>query len=83
MNPASLSRLMSRITQETVGVPVSPHLFRTAGASSAAIYAGNRPYLASVLLDHRDPRVTEEHYNRASSMTAAQSYAELVDALRK
>jgi len=60
---------ISKITLETLGVDVSPHLFRTAAASTAAAYGGNTPHLASALLNHTDPRVTEEHYNRASSMS--------------
>ena len=28
------------------------------------------PHLASALLNHTDARVTEEHYNRASSVSA-------------
>src|SRR5258707_1876547 len=43
-----------------------------------AVYGGSTPYLASAVLDHTDPRVTEEHYNRATSMSAAQSYATLI-----
>jgi integrase len=83
MLASNISTLVSKITRETIGVSVSPHLFRTAGASTAAIYGGSTPNLASALLDHRDPRVTEDDYNRASSMSAAQVYASLVDALRK
>ena len=69
------ANLITRITLETIGVPVSPHLFRTAAASTAAIYGGNMPHLASALLTHTDPRVTEEHYNRASSISASKIYA--------
>lgn len=83
MHPAALSRLISEVTRQTVGVRVSPHLFRTAAASSAAIFAGDQPYLASALLHHRDSRVTQDHYNRASTMSAANLYRELVDALRR
>jgi integrase len=79
----NISTLVSKITHETLGVSVSPHLFRTSGASTAAIYGGSMPYFASALLDHRDPVVTEEHYNRASSMSAALAYASLIDALRE
>jgi integrase len=71
----NLGTLISKITRETIGVDVSPHLFRTAGASTAAIYGGNHPNLASALLNHRDPRVTEEHYNRAMSISAGEEYA--------
>ena len=69
----NLGTLISKITRETVGVDVSPHLFRTAGASTASIYGGSHPYLASAVLAHRDPRVTEEHYNRAMSSAQAKS----------
>ncbi len=35
------------------------------------------PHLAPALLQHRDKRVTDEHYNRASTMHAAIRYSEL------
>ena len=79
----TISALVSKITHETIGVTVSPHLFRTSGASTAAIYGGSMPHFASALLDHRDPVVTEEHSNRASSMSAALAYASLIDTLRE
>jgi len=71
--------LISRITLEALGVDVSPHLFRTAAASTAAAYGGKTPHLASALLNHTDPRVTEEHYNRASSVSASKVYAEIIN----
>jgi integrase len=75
--------LVSKVTHETVGVDVSPHLFRTAGASTAAIYSGETPHLSSAILGHTDRRITEEHYNRASSMSAAQAYAAITDTYRR
>jgi hypothetical protein len=65
MTQNNLSTLISKITFQTIGVDVSPHLFRTAAASTAAAYGGSTPHLASALLNPTDPRVTEEHYNRA------------------
>ena len=59
-----------------------PHLFRTAAASTAAVYAGNTPHLGSALLHHTDPAVTEKHYNRANTLSAAQAYAALIRAIR-
>jgi integrase len=79
MTKNNLSTLISRVTLETIGVAVSPHLFRTAAASTAAAYGSNTPHLASALLNHTDPRVTEEHYNRASSMSASKIYAEIIN----
>jgi integrase len=77
MTAKNMGTLVSKLTLQTLGVDVSPHLFRTAAASTAAAYGGNTPHLASALLNHTDPRVTEEHYNRASSMRASKIYAEI------
>ena len=65
-------------TLSTVGVAVSPHLFRTSGASTAAILGGENPYLASALLHHTHPSVTNAHYNRATSLSAAESFRQIV-----
>jgi integrase len=78
MTKKNLGILISKITLATLGVDVSPHLFRTAAASTAAAYGGDTPHLASALLNHTDPRVTEEHYNRASSIAASKTYTEIV-----
>jgi integrase len=82
MTAKNIGTLISKITLETLGVDLSPHLFRTAAASTAAMYGGNTPHLASALLNHTDPRVTEEHYNRASSMSAAAAYALIISGFR-
>jgi integrase len=82
MTTKNLGTLISKITFETLGVDVSPHLFRTAAASTAAIYGGKTPHLASALLNHTDPRVTEEHYNRASTMSAATAYTHIISGFR-
>jgi integrase len=74
-----MGTLISKVTRETLGVDVSPHLFRTAAASTAATFGGSTPHLASALLNHTDPRVTEEHYNRASSVRASQIYSEIIN----
>jgi integrase len=77
MTANNLGTLISKVTLETLGVDVSPHLFRTAAASTAATYGGSTPHLASAILNHTDPRVTEEHYNRASSLSASKIYARI------
>jgi integrase len=82
MTPKNLGTLISKITLETIGVDVSPHLFRTAAASTAAAYGGNTPHLASAVLNHSDPRVTEEHYNRATSIGASRIYAEIINSFQ-
>ena len=73
-----VARVIRTTTLSTVGVEVSPHLFRTSAASTAAVYGGENPYLGSALLHHTDPRVTNEHYNRATSLSAAESFRQIV-----
>jgi site-specific recombinase XerD len=72
-----VATLIGTTTLSTIGVRVSPHLFRTAAASGAAIYGGDNPHLGGAVLHHTDPRVTE-HYNRATSLSAAESLRQIV-----
>jgi hypothetical protein len=74
----NLGTQISKITLETIGVDVSPHLFRTAAATTSACYGTDMPYLASAVLGHTDPRVTEEHYIRATTINAAKEYAAIL-----
>ena len=78
MSYAGVERVLTETTRTTVGIAVSPHLFRTAIASSAAIHGGANPYLASALLHHTDAHVTEAHYNRASSISAGESLRSII-----
>lgn len=74
----SVASAIVNTTRMTLGIPISPHLFRTSGATSAALYAPQSPDLASALLQHSDPRITEAHYSRASSLSVARDFTTLV-----
>jgi hypothetical protein len=65
-------------TVTTVGVDVSPHLFRTSAASTVATRGGDNPHLASALLHHTHTIVTNACYNRASSSSAAESLRQII-----
>ncbi|PSC02532.1 site-specific integrase [Alsobacter soli] len=82
MSYSAVQRAITLRTQEAIGVALSPHLFRSAAASTVAAHAGERPHMASALLQHTDPRVTELHYNRASSVHAVKAYGRLIQDLR-
>ena len=73
-----VATLIGATTLSTVGVKVTPHLFRTSAASAAAVYGGENPYLGSAVLHHADPRVTMEDYNRASCFSAAEELRQIV-----
>jgi integrase len=79
----NLGTLISKSTRKTIGIDVSPHLVRTAGASTAAVYGGKHPHLASALLNHRDPRVYEEHYNGTMGLSAGEEYASIARLYRQ
>lgn len=74
----AVARAITETTRFTIGISLSPHPFRTSIASSAAIHGGANLNLASALLHHTDARVTEQHYNRASSLSAAKSLRAVV-----
>jgi len=78
MSARDVGVLITHTTEQTIGIGISPHLFRTADATTAAEARGDMPHLASALLGHKHPRITEEHYNRASSLNAGKRYAEVV-----
>jgi integrase len=73
-----LREVISATTLATVGLAVSPHLFRSCAASTAAIHGGDNPHLASALLHHTHPSVTNAHYNRATSLSAAEILRQIV-----
>jgi hypothetical protein len=58
-------------------------LARLGGIGTAAIYGGNNPHLASALLGHRDKRITEDHYNFSTSLSAAEDYALITKSYRE
>jgi integrase len=74
----NLGTQISKITLETIGVDVSPHLFRTAAATTSACYATDMPYLASAVLNHTNSRDTEEHYIRTTTLNAVKDFAAIL-----
>ena len=74
MSYASMGELITETTRMTIGIPVSPHLFRTAGVTTLATRVGDKPHAGSALL-HHGPCGPQENYNRASCVTAGKSLA--------
>ena len=73
-----VERIITETTYQLLDVAISPHLFRVAAATTAALHAPQSPHLGSALLQHSDERITEEHYKRASSLSVARNFAKLV-----
>lgn len=78
MTDQQLTYVITNTTLSTVGVAVSPHLFRTSAASTVATYSGDNPYLGSALLHHTHPSVTITHYNRATAFSAGENLRRVV-----
>ncbi|MGA9009752.1 MAG: tyrosine-type recombinase/integrase, partial [Xanthobacteraceae bacterium] len=78
MAKQSVGLLITQITLETPGISISPHLFRTADATTAADAMSDMPHFASALLGHSSPRITDEHYKRNSSLSVASDYAQII-----
>jgi integrase len=78
LSSSGVARSISNSTVTALGIDVSPHLFRAAAATTAALYASEMPHLASALLQHVDPGVTEDHYIRANSLSVVQDYARII-----
>lgn len=73
-----LGSLISKVTLRTLGVDVSPHLFRTAAASTAAVKLPQFAHPSSALLAQADPRIADDHYKRTTSLIAGKVYADLI-----
>jgi integrase len=78
MTQSSISKVIPSVTEATIGVAIFPHGFRYAAATTAAWKAGNKPHLASGILQHRDRRITDASYIRATSFEAAQKLGEML-----
>jgi integrase len=79
----SVGDVITETTRSTLGVAINPHLFRTAGVTTTAVHAGDKPHLGSALLHHRHPTVAQESYNRASSISAGRAYREIIQRFRR
>ncbi|MEP7172324.1 MAG: site-specific integrase [Aestuariivirga sp.] len=78
---SAVERIVTETTRQTLGIPISPHLFRSCAASSAYMHARATPNLASAVLNHRGSRTTQEHYNRSKSAFYCHEFGSLLDNL--
>jgi site-specific recombinase XerD len=73
-----VGKVITQVTKETLGVAISPHLFRTAGATTSSDAQSDMPYFASALLGHTNPRIADEHYKHNSSLNVQNDYAQFI-----
>ena len=75
----SVERIVTDTTRMTLGISISPHLFRSCAASTAYMHGNDFPYLATALLNHRGSKTTHDHYIRSRSSFYCQEYGKLLD----
>lgn len=76
-----VGKVITDVTRRELGVAVSPHLFRDSAVHTVAENLGDQMGVASALLQHTDPRITELHYNKGASNRAAKRYVAIVTGL--
>jgi site-specific recombinase XerD len=74
--------VICRLTQNAFDMPINPHLFRHIFATSVSVANPEAIEGARSSLGHAIPRTTQQHYNRASSLTAARIHVGIVQRLR-
>ena len=82
MTIGAVELAIANTTEMALGVRMRPHDFRRCAAVTAAFRGSDMPHLASAVLQHRDSQVTDEHYNRSSSMMAGMKFGEIVSEIR-
>ena len=65
-------------TGEAFGIPMSPHLFRDAAATTLAIHDPQHVRIAAPLLGHRTFATTERYYQQATAMEAHRDYVRAI-----
>lgn len=83
LKPKALGEAISRRTSEAFGHPISPHLFRDCAATTLALESPEDVRLATPLLGHTSPKMTEKHYNQARQIDAGRRHIDALARLRR
>ena len=69
-------------TRPTLGVSISPHLFRDAAATSLARLSPQDAQLIRALLGHQSFGIAERHYIQANMIEAGRTYQAVIEQLK-
>lgn len=81
LSEISIYGRMMITSKKLFGVAINPHAFRTIAATFLAEASVKDVYHASRLLGHRDLKTTEDHYIRASQLTASRKVNRVLEEL--
>jgi len=62
--------IITETTRRAFGVPVNPHLFRSCLVEALANHWPEHLALATAILQHTDPRTTQNFYNNGAARIA-------------
>lgn len=79
----TLSNIIPNVTFRTLGVRVSPHLFRDAMATTVARESPADTRLIRPLLAHSSDAIAERHYNHAKGIEVGRAHMSLIERLSK
>ncbi len=74
----SLHNVFRRRTEEEFGKPIPPHWFRDIDVTTLTRHNPEDARLASIILGHSDPEVTNRHYNHALHIDAAKRHLDVL-----
>lgn len=80
--PGALSMRISKLTARTIGVAISPHLFRDCAATTVATDDPEHVLIIASILGHTSLRTAENHYNQAQRLDANRRLQTCVKCLR-
>jgi integrase len=80
--PGALSMRISKLTARTVGVAISPHLFRDCAATTVATDDPEHVLIIASILGHTSLRTAENHYNQAKGLDANRRLQACIKRLR-
>ena len=75
--------LVRKHTLAALGVTIPPHRFRDCLATAWAVDLPEHVRMAGTMLDHHDPKTTEEHYNQAQRHRALKAHSATIEQIRK
>ena len=78
-----LANLHPAYSQPALGIHITPHDVRDAGATTWAIAAPAQIGVARDLLGHSDLRTTNRHYNRARGIEASRAHTQVIRRIRR
>lgn len=82
MKPKALGEAITKRTGEAFDHPISPHYFRDCAATTLAYDRPENVRLATPLLGHANPKMTEKHYIQSDQINAGRKLNSAMSELR-